>query len=104
MKYLITGGAGFIGCHLAEALLDREEEVFIVDDLSTGCIVNIESLKPRNGFDYAIGSVMNKPLMAEIVDSIDIVFHMAAAVGVKLIVKSPTRTIETNIKGSELVL
>jgi UDP-glucose 4-epimerase len=104
MRNLITGGAGFIGSHLAEALLDRGEEVVVLDDLSTGSIDNIAALKGRAGFDYVIDSLMNEPVLAELVDGADVVYHLAAAVGVKLIVESPVHTIETNIHGTELVL
>jgi UDP-glucose 4-epimerase len=104
MHYLITGGAGFIGSHLAEALLTPNHQVTVIDDLSTGSIKNIEHLKGRKGFRYVIDTVFNKGLLAELVDNSDEVFHLAAAVGVRLIVESPVRTIETNIKGTELVL
>lgn len=104
MRTLITGGAGFIGSHLAEALLARGDEVAIVDDLSTGSIDNIEHLKGRPGFRYVIDSVMNEPLLAEMIDRCDVVFHLAAAVGVRLIIEAPTRTIETNVGGTEVVL
>ncbi len=104
MKYLLTGGAGFIGSHLAEALLDHGERVSIIDDLSTGGIENIQHLKSRANFKYVLDSVMSRHIMAELVDEADFVFHLAAAVGVRLIVESPVRTIETNIKGTELVL
>lgn len=104
MKALITGGAGFIGSHLAEELLNNGHQVFIIDDLSTGSIDNIEHLKSRKGFNYTIDTILNSPVLAELVDKCDVVFHMAAAVGVMLIVESPVRTIETNIKGTEAVL
>ena len=104
MNYLITGGAGFIGSHLAEKLLSNGEIVSIVDDLSTGSIENIEHLKSNVNFEYKIDSIMNEQLLAELIDKADVVFHLAAAVGVKLIVESPVRTIETNIQGTELVL
>jgi UDP-glucose 4-epimerase len=104
MRYLITGGAGFVGSHLAEALLKRGQEVHVVDDLSTGSIKNIEHLKFDKKFRYTIDSCANVQLMAELVDWSDKVFHLAAAVGVKLIVESPVRTIETNIKLTEIVL
>ncbi|MBI4054733.1 MAG: GDP-mannose 4,6-dehydratase [Elusimicrobia bacterium] len=104
MHTLITGGAGFIGSHLAEALLEKGRRVTVIDDLSTGSIHNIEPLKNNKNFKYVIDTIMNKPLLSELVDAADVVFHLAAAVGVKLIVESPVRTIETNIKGTELVL
>lgn len=104
MKYLLTGGAGFIGSHLAEALLDRQKQVAIIDDLSTGSIDNIQHLKGRRGFKYILDAVFNRQVMAELVDEADFIFHLAAAVGVRLIVESPVRTIETNIKGTEAVL
>ncbi len=104
MKFLITGGAGFIGSHLAEALLRRGDRVAVIDDLSTGNIENIAPLKRDGKFEYVIDAIFNRGLLAELVDGADAVFHLAAAVGVKLIVESPVRTIETNIKGTELVL
>ncbi|MGH7699535.1 MAG: GDP-mannose 4,6-dehydratase [Gemmatimonadales bacterium] len=104
MHYLITGGAGFIGSHLAEALLARGDRVTVLDDLSTGSIRNIQHLKAQPGFRYVIERVENAPLTAEMVDDADQVFHLAAAVGVRLIVESPVRTIETNVKTTELVL
>ena len=103
-RYLITGGAGFIGSHLAEELLRRGNEVFVVDDLSTGTIQNIRHLKTHDKFHYVIDSCTNVPLMAELVDGCDRIFHLAAAVGVKLIVESPVRTIETNIGLTETML
>ena len=104
MRYLLTGGAGFIGSHLAEELLSRGEDVDVIDDLSTGGMENIEHLKGRNGFLYVLETILNRPVMAELVDRADIILHLAAAVGVRLIVESPVRTIETNIKGTEMVL
>jgi UDP-glucose 4-epimerase len=104
MKVLITGGAGFIGSHLAEALLGRGDEVFILDNLSTGAIDNIEHLKANKLFHYTIDSVINEPVAAELIDRADVVFHLAAAVGVRLIVESPVNTIETNVHGTEMVL
>lgn len=104
MRYLVTGGAGFIGSHLAEALLAAGGEVYVVDDLSTGRAANIEPLKADPRFHYCIESVMNGPLVAELVDEADVVFHLAAAVGVFLVVESPVRTIETNVRGTETVL
>src|SRR5262245_6739707 len=104
MKALLTGGAGFVGSHLAEALLTRGHQVMVIDDLSTGSMDNIAHLKGRPGFEYVIDTVMNEPLAAEMIDRADVVFHMAAAVGVKLIVEAPVRTIETNVHGTEVVL
>jgi UDP-glucose 4-epimerase len=101
---LITGGAGFIGSHLADAYLQRGDEVFAIDDLSTGSIENIQHLKNDPRFHYTIDSVHNQPVVAELVDRCDVIFHLAAAVGVKLIVESPVRTIETNVRGTEVVL
>jgi UDP-glucose 4-epimerase len=104
MRVLITGGAGFIGSHLADACLARGDEVFVLDDLSTGSIDNIRHLRSRPGFHYTIESVHHAPTVAELVDQCDVVFHLAAAVGVRLIVESPVRTIETNVHGTEVVL
>ncbi len=104
MHAFITGGAGFIGSHLAESLLAAGHQVTILDNLSTGAMENIEHLKGRAGFKYVIDSVMNEPLLAELVDGCDVVFHLAAAVGVKLIVEAPVHTIETNVHGTEVVL
>jgi UDP-glucose 4-epimerase len=104
MRYLITGGAGFIGSHLAEELLRRGNEVYVVDDLSTGSINNIRHLKTHDRFHYVIDSCANTHLMAELVDGCDKIYHLAAAVGVKLIVESPVRTIETNIRLTEIML
>jgi UDP-glucose 4-epimerase len=104
MRVLITGGAGFVGSHLSEALLDRGDDVFVLDNLSTGSIDNIVHLKDNPKFHYTIDSVTNEPLLAELVDRCDVVVHLAAAVGVKLIVESPVHTIETNVHGTEVVL
>lgn len=104
MRVLITGGAGFIGSHLADAYLQRGDEVLVIDDLSTGTIENIRHLKKNPRFHYTIDSVHNLPVTAELVDQCDVVIHLAAAVGVKLIVESPVRTIETNVRGTEVVL
>jgi UDP-glucose 4-epimerase len=104
MRVLITGGAGFIGSHLADAYLSRGDEVFVLDDLSTGSIDNIRHLRGHCRFDYTIESVHHGPTVAELVDQCDVVFHLAAAVGVRLIVESPVRTIETNVHGTEVVL
>jgi UDP-glucose 4-epimerase len=104
MRVLITGGAGFIGSHLADAYLARGDEVFVLDDLSTGSIDNIRHLREHPRFHYTIESVHHRAAVAELVDQCDAVFHLAAAVGVKLIVESPVRTIETNVHGTEVVL
>lgn len=104
MRALITGGAGFIGSHLADQLLSRGDEVLIIDDLSTGAFENIEPLRHKQGFRYVIDTVMNRSLLAELIDQCDTIFHLAAAVGVRLIVESPVRTIETNVRATELVL
>ncbi|MGO9599462.1 MAG: GDP-mannose 4,6-dehydratase [Isosphaeraceae bacterium] len=104
MRILITGGAGFIGSHLADAYLERGDEVFVLDDLSTGSIDNIRHLRGHPRFHYTIESVHHAPTVAELVDQCDVVFHLAAAVGVRLIVESPVRTIETNVHGTEVVL
>ena len=100
----MTGGAGFIGSHLCERLLERGDEVYTVDDLSTGSVANFQHLKTHPGFHYSIDSITNHALMAELVDLCDVVYHLAAAVGVRLIVDSPVRTMETNIRGTEIVL
>ena len=104
MRVLITGGAGFIGSHLSDAYLKRGDEVFVIDDLSTGSIENIRHLKEHPRFHYTIDNVNNQPVTAELVDQCDVIFHLAAAVGVKLIVESPVRTIETNVHATEVVL
>ena len=104
MRVLITGGAGFIGSHLADTLLEQGHEVLILDNLSTGSIDNIAHIKGRPGFEYCIDTVENEPLLAELIDRSDVVFHFAAAVGVKLIVEQPVYTIETNVHGTEVVL
>ena len=104
MKVLITGGAGFIGSHLAERLLSQGADIMALDDLSTGAMANIDHLIGRDGFSYRIGSVIDAPLVAELVDRSDITVHLAAAVGVRLIVERPVHTIETNVHGTEVVL
>jgi UDP-glucose 4-epimerase len=104
MRVLITGGSGFVGSHLSEALLERGDEVYVLDDLSTGSIDNISHLKSHPKFHYTIDTVTNEPLLAEMLDRCDVVVHLAAAVGVKLIVEQPVHTIETNVHGTEVVL
>lgn len=104
MRILITGGAGFIGSHLAEQLLARGDQVHIMDDLSTGSIENLALIKNHPNLTYHIDTIRNYRLTAELVDTCDIIYHLAAAVGVKLIVESPVNTIETNIRGTDIVL
>src|SRR5215471_5879603 len=104
MNVLITGGAGFIGSHLAERLLNRGDQVRVVDNLSTGSSQNIKHLKTVQGFECFLDTVTNQRLMAELIDEADIIYHLAAAVGVRLIVESPTQAMETNIRGTEVVL
>ena len=104
MIALITGGAGFVGSHLAERLLADGHEVLVIDNLSTGSIDNIAHLKSHPRFSYVVDSVTNEPLLAELIDRSDVVFHLAAAVGVKLIVEQPVHTLETNVHGTEVVL
>ena len=104
MKVFITGGAGFIGSHLAERLLAGGHGVLVLDDLSTGAMENIEPFIGGPGFDYRIGSVTDAPLVRELVDRCDVTVHLAAAVGVRLIVEQPVHTIETNVHGTEVVL
>jgi UDP-glucose 4-epimerase len=104
VKALITGGAGFVGSHLSERLLQQGHEVLVLDNLATGSIENIAHLKTNPHFSYVIDSVTNDPVVAEMIDRSDVVFHLAAAVGVKLIVEQPVHTIETNVHGTEVVL
>jgi nucleoside-diphosphate-sugar epimerase len=104
MRALITGGAGFIGSHLAERMLKRGDEVMLMDNLSTGSMENIRHLKQFDRMHYFLEPIENRQLLAELVDEADVVFHLAAAVGVRLIVESPVRTIETNVNGTQLVL
>ena len=103
MKALITGGSGFVGSHLAEALLARGDSVLVLDNLSTGSIANIAHLKKHPNFAYVIDDVMNRRALAEAVDDCDVIYHLAAAVGVRLVVESPVRTIETNLEGTKVV-
>ena len=104
MRYLITGGAGFIGSHLAERLLDRGDRVVLLDNLSTGSMDNIRHLKSSERMEYHLDNIENRQLVAELVDDADVVVHLAAAVGVKLIVESPVKTIETNVNGTQMIL
>ena len=103
MRFLITGGAGFIGSHLAERLLGRGDRVVLLDNLSTGSMDNIRHLKSFDGMEYHLDGIENRQLVAELVDDADAVIHLAAAVGVKLIVESPVRTIETNVNGTQRI-
>ncbi|KPK83405.1 MAG: nucleoside-diphosphate sugar epimerase [Phycisphaerae bacterium SM23_33] len=104
MRVLVTGGAGFIGSHLSEALLERGDEVTVVDDLSTGTFRNIAHLTGREGFRFVRESVDNAVTMTPLVERCEVIFHLAAAVGVMLIAQDPVRTLETNIHGSEVML
>ena len=104
MRFLITGGAGFIGSHLAERLLERGDHVVLLDNLSTGSMENIRHLKSHDRMQYFLDSIENRQLLAELVDDAEVVVHLAAAVGVRLIVESPVRTIETNVNGTQLIL
>jgi len=104
LRFLITGGAGFIGSHLAERLLDRGDRVVLLDNLSTGSMDNIRHLKSFDRMEYHLDNIENRQLVAELVDDADAVIHLAAAVGVKLIVESPVRTIETNVNGTQRIL
>jgi UDP-glucose 4-epimerase len=104
LRYLITGGAGFIGSHLAERLLSRGDRVTLLDNLSTGSMDNVRHLKASGNLEYHLDNIENRQLLAEVVDEADVIVHLAAAVGVKLIVESPVRTIETNVNGTQLVL
>jgi UDP-glucose 4-epimerase len=104
MRYLITGGAGFIGSHLAERLVEQGERVVLLDNLSTGSMENIRHLKGSENLEYHLDGIENQHLLAELVDDADVIIHLAAAVGVKLIVESPVRTIETNVNGTQFIL
>lgn len=104
MKILITGGAGFIGSHLCEALLTKKDRVHIIDNLSTGSLKNIDHLMKNQNFSYTIDTIMNENVMDRLIKDCDQIYHLAAAVGVRLIMEKPLETIETNVKGSEIVL
>jgi UDP-glucose 4-epimerase len=103
-RILVTGGAGFIGSHLCEALIARGDDVFMIDDLSTGSYNNIRGLKDNGTFHITIGSILDKALLDPLVEKVDLVYHLAAAVGVHKIIEAPVDTIETNILGSHNVL
>jgi UDP-glucose 4-epimerase len=104
MRWLITGGAGFIGSHLSEMLIAGGDEVFVIDDLSTGSARNVAAIRNHERFHFVVDTISNVPLLTELVDQVDRVVHLAAAVGVRLIVESPVRTIEVNVHGTEVVL
>ena len=104
MRVLITGGAGFIGSHLCEALMDKGHQVIVVDNLSTGSMQNLGVLEKREEFTLIVDSILNAPTIDKVMQEVDMVYHLAAAVGVKLIVSEPVKTIETNIRGSEILL
>lgn len=104
VKALITGGAGFIGSHLADHLLARGDQVILLDDLSTGRHENIEHLLTRTDCEFVLGSILNADLVDSLMSRVDIVYHLAAAVGVKLIVEQPLQSLTTNIRGSEIVI
>jgi len=104
MKAFITGGAGFIGSHLARRLVARGDSVVILDDLSTGAVANLRDLRSTGLLDFHVGSVGNRALVAELMDDCDVTYHLAAAVGVRLIVEQPVRTIQTNVDGTQVVL
>jgi nucleoside-diphosphate-sugar epimerase len=103
-KALVTGGAGFIGSHLTELLLDEGHEVWVLDDLSTGSLANVEHLRDREGFHLVVDSVLHWSVVNELVYKCDVVYHLAAAVGVRLIVEQPVQTLVTNLRGTEIVL
>jgi UDP-glucose 4-epimerase len=104
MKILVTGGAGFIGSHLAEALIKRGDTVTVIDDLSTGSLDNLRGVEKHRRFRFVLGSVSENALLADLVGETEFIYHLAAAVGVELVVRSPVRTIETNVHGTESVL
>jgi UDP-glucose 4-epimerase len=104
LRYLITGGTGFIGSHLAERFLENGDRVMLLDNLSTGSMENIRHIKSSEHLEYHLDGIENRQLLAELVDDADVIIHFAAAVGVKLIVESPVRTIETNVNGTQMVL
>jgi UDP-glucose 4-epimerase len=103
-KVLITGGAGFIGSHLAEVLVAKGKEVFVIDDLSTGSMENLHALQGHDRFHFVRGSVVDERVVAPVVGQVDFIYHLAAAVGVELVVHSPVFTIEDNVRGTEIVL
>ncbi len=104
MKALVTGGAGFIGSHIVEALLSRGDKVWIVDDLSTGRFENIAHLEGNPGFNYVVDTIVDERVVSDLTAKVDVVFHLAAAVGVAYIIDNPLKSLETNIRGTEIVL
>src|SRR5436190_20520884 len=104
MRILVTGGAGFIGSHLVDALLDRGHQVVAVDDLSTGNLENLRLAKAREGFRFVEGSVLDPVLVNRLVSECAEIYHLAAAVGVKFVLDNPLRSLLTNIRGTEIVL
>ena len=101
MRFLITGGAGFIGSHLAERLVQRDDHVTVLDDLSTGSLQNIEHLKSTGLLDFHLGKIQDRQTVQELVDRADFVLHLAAALGVKLILEKPVESMETNVSGTQ---
>lgn len=104
MKALITGGAGFIGSHLAEYLIKKQQQVVILDDLSTGSLNNLTKIRKSSSFHFYKGSIQDESILEKLIDSADIIYHLAAVVGVQLVIKNPLATIENNIRGTENVL
>ncbi len=104
MRALITGGAGFIGSHLADRLLERGDQVILLDDLSTGRLANIEHLEGRSDAEFVLGSILNADLVDHVASRADVIYHLAAAVGVNLIVEKPLESLMTNIRGTEIVV
>ena len=104
MKILVTGGAGFIGSHLADSLLEKKHQIYSIDDLSTGSMDNISHLNSNDNYNFIYGDIRNELIMDRLVSKCDAVYHLAAAVGVNLIINDPIRVMDTNIKGTEMLL